>query len=434
MDPATVGLIGILVTVGLILLGINIGMVMFAVGLFGFGYIVNMNAAIGLFKTIPFAQATSFSVAVIPLFVLMGQFAFKSGMSSGLYDFSRKWFSGLPGPLAVATVAAAAGFSSICGSTTATTATMTSLALPEMKEAKYDNGLACGSIVAGGTLGVLIPPSTIFIMYGIMAEQSIGRLFCAGILPGILLACLYIMTIVIVCKARPGFAPGREHFSWLERLSSLKHLISVGLLFIAVIGGMFSGFFTANEAAAIGAFIALVFIMIYRKMSLKTLLTSLKETVLTSGMIFQVMLGAMVYNSFLTVSNLPINVAKWIISMDMNRYLVIALIFLIFLILGCCIDSIAMVLLTVPIFLPIITELGFSPICYGVMMVLAAEQGLMTPPVGMNVFIVSNMAKDIPIQKIFKGTLPFVAAIFACIVILIAFPQIALLLPGIIFG
>jgi tripartite ATP-independent transporter DctM subunit len=434
MNFMAVGLIGIAIMVTLILLGVNIGMAMFAIGFLGFAYVVDVKAAFSLFKTVPFSQAASFSLSVIPLVIVMGKFAFRSGLSDGLFDASRKWFSKMPGSLGIATIAAAAGFSAICGSTVATAATMTTIALPEMRKYGYDPGLATGTIVAGGTLGVLIPPSTVFILYGIVAEQSIGRLFAAGVVPGLLLALLYSLTVLLICKLRPGSAPPAQSFSWGERIRSIRGVGPVVLLFIAVIGGMFTGFFTANEAASIGAVIGLVFMAIRRKLTLRTLFTCLRDSISTTAMIFQVLLGAYVFNYFLSVTRLPTNLAEFVVNLNLNRYIVVLFIMVVFLVLGCIMDSIPIVLLTVPIFLPIIQELGFDPIWYGVLMVLASDQGLMTPPVGMNVYVVAGMAKDIPMQKIFAGTVPFVAAIFVCIVIAVFFPQLSLWLPTLIYG
>jgi tripartite ATP-independent transporter DctM subunit len=434
MDFFAVGLLGIAVMVGLILLGVNIGMSMFLVGFIGYAYCVDFKAAFSLFKTVPFSQAASFSLSVIPLFVLMGQFAFRSGITEGLFDAAAKWLNRLPGSLAVATVAAAAGFSAICGSTIATTATMTTVALPQMRKYGYDDGLSAGCIVAGGTLGVLIPPSTVFIVYGLVAEQSIGRLFASGIVPGLILALFYALTVVLCCKLRPGSAPKSESCTWRERLISVKGIGPVVVLFAAVIGGMFAGVFTANEAAAIGAVIGLAFMVLSRKLSPLSFKQSLTDSASTTAMIFQVLLGAYMFNYFLSVTRLPTMLAEFVGGLPINRYFIVLFIMFIFLMLGCIMDSLPIVLLTVPIFLPIIKALGFDPIWYGVLMVLASDQGLMTPPVGMNVYIVAGMAKDIPMQKVFSGTLPFVGAIFACIVLVVFFPQLALWLPDMLFG
>jgi tripartite ATP-independent transporter DctM subunit len=430
MSLFAIGLTGIVVMIALILLGVNIGMSMFLVGFIGYALCVDLGAAFAIFRTVPFTQAASFSLSVIPLFVLMGQFGFRSGITSGLFDAARKWFTWVPGSLSIATIVAAAGFSAICGSTLATTATFTTVAMPEMRKHGYDDGLAAGSIVAGGTLGVLIPPSTVFIVYGLVAEQSIGKLFASGIVPGLILALFYCITVVIICKRRPGVAPSHEHFTWRERLISVKGVGPIALLFIAVIGGMFAGVFTANEAAAIGAVIGLAFMVVMRRFNFTALKLCLLESANTTAMIFQVILGAYTFNAFMTVTGLPTMLAEFIGGLPINRYIIVVVIMLIFMVLGCIMDCLAIILLTVPIFLPMIEALGFDPIWYGVLMVLASDQGLMTPPVGMSVYILAGMVKDVPMQRIFAGTFPFVIAIFMCILVVIFFPQLSLWLPN----
>jgi tripartite ATP-independent transporter DctM subunit len=432
MELYLVGIIGIVIMVILLLLGVNIGMSMFLIGFIGYAYCIDLDVAFQLFMSVPFTQAASFSLSVIPLFVLMGQFAFRSGITTGLFDFAKKWGSKLPGSLAIATIIAAAFFSAICGSTIATTATFVTVALPEMRKAGYDDGLSTGSIVAGGTLGVLIPPSTVFIVYGLVAEESIGKLFASGIIPGILLAICYCAAVVLITKLHKGSTPANQVYSWKERLLSLKGIGPTAVLFIAVIGGMFLGVFTANEAAAIGAAIGLLFLVFNKTFSFRAVAQCLVDSLKTTAMIFQVILGAYVFNYFLTVTELPQFLAEWVGGLPINRYFIVIVIVLIFFVLGCIMDSLAIILLTVPIFLPIIKGLGFDPIWYGVLMVLAQDQGLMTPPVGLNVYIVSGMVRDIPMQKIFKGTMPFVAAIFFCILLVIFFPQLSLWLPSII--
>jgi tripartite ATP-independent transporter DctM subunit len=417
----------------MILQGVNIGMSMFIVGFAGYAIIVGPDAALNIFSTVPFTQAASFALSVIPLFVLMGQFCFSSGVTAGLFDFARKWGSKMPGSLAVATIIAAAFFSAICGSTIATTATFVTIAYPEMKKHGYNKGLATGAIVSGGTLGVLIPPSTVFIVYGLVAEESIGKLFAAGIVPGILLAVAYCVTVIIICVRHKDYAPYGESYPWRARFRSLLGVLPIAGLFIVVIGGMFKGFFTANEAAAIGAVVGLVFMFAYRKFTFASFKQCIKDGVSTTALIFQVLLGAYVFNYFLTVTGMPQVLAEWVGGLPVNRYVVICVIILIFFVLGCIMDSMAIILLTVPIFLPIVKALGFDPIWYGVLMVLAQNQGLMTPPVGLNVFICAGMLKgEVPMQKIFKGVVPFIVAIFIVIVVCIFFPQLSLWLPGLV--
>ena len=433
MSPITLSVIGIIVLIILLVMGMNIGICMMAVGFFGHLAVTqNPTASLVLFKTIPFTQATTYSFTVIPLFVLMGQLCFYSGMSSGLYDMCEKWLGTLKGGLAMATVAACAGFSAICGSTAATAATMGVVALPEMRRHGYADSLACGSIAAGGTLGILIPPSTGFIIYGIIAGESIGALFAAGIVPGIILAICYIISISVMVHVKPGLAPGKVHHSMKEKLVSLKGGIAMVILFVVVIGGIFGGLFTANEAAAIGAMLALLYLIFKRRFTIPVMIDCLRETVKTSGMIFLVLIGAYVFGSFLTITQMPQALASFVNTLDVNRYVVLLVILILYAIMGCLMDSLAMVMLTVPIFLPIMTGLGFDTVWYGVIMIMVMEMGLITPPVGMNVYIVAGVAKDVPLQKIFMGVAPMVVGMCVAILIVCAFPQVALWLPGLL--
>jgi tripartite ATP-independent transporter DctM subunit len=410
----------------------NIGVTMMAVGFVGFMIIRGLTPALGLFKTIPFDQSTTYSFAVIPLFVLMGQFAFHSGISADLFDFANKWLGGRRGGLAMATVMACALFSAICGSTAATAATMGVVALPEMRKAKYDDSLSTGSIAAGGTLGILIPPSTGFIIYGIIASQSIGKLFAAGIIPGIILATAYIVAISVRVHINPQLAPPTMHYSWREKFFALRGGLAMTLLFVVVIGGMFAGYFTANEASAVGALLGLLFLIFKRRFTWGVFVTCLRETVKTSAMVLLILIGAYIFGAFLAISRLPMTLAAFVGGLEVNRYLILAVIIVLYAILGCIMDSLAMVMLTVPIFLPIIIGLGFDPIWYGVIMIMVMEMGLITPPVGMNVYIVAGVAKDVPLSRIFRGTAPMVVAMAVVIVIVCAFPSLATWLPGIV--
>ena len=429
MSVLTIAIIGVIVLLLLLIMGMNIGICMMAVGFFGFWIVRGMNPALNLFKQIPFTQASTYSFTVIPLFVLMGNLCFYSGMSGDLYDCAHKWLGGLRGGLAMATVAACACFSAICGSTAATAATMGVVALPEMREHGYDDGLSCGSIAAGGTLGILIPPSTGFIIYGIVSGTSIGALFAAGILPGIVLALCYIISIAIVVKVKPEKAPGKMKFTMKEKLKALKGGCAMIVLFLIAIGGIFCGWFTANEAAAVGATAALIYLIARRRFTWKIFFSCLCDTVKTSGMIFLILIGAYVFGSFLTVTGLPKALANFVTGLDVSRYVVLAVIILIYAIMGCLMDSLAMVMLTVPIFLPIMLQLGFNDIWYGVLMIMVMEMGLITPPVGMNVYIVAGVAKDVPLQKIFAGVAPMVGGMFVAVIINCAWQDLALILP-----
>lgn len=442
MDALTIAILGVIVLLILLIMGMNIGICMMAVGFFGCLVVYlsrgmditpALNAALISLKKVPFTQATNYSFMVIPLFVLMGQLSYYSGMSSGLYDMTEKWLGGLRGGLAMATVVACALFGAICGSSAATAATMSVVCLPEMRKHGYEDGMACGSIAAGGTLGILIPPSTGFIIYGIVAGESIGALFAAGIFPGIVLALCYCLAIAFVVRRHPEYAPDKMHYTMKEKLASLKGGAAMVLLFVIVIGGMFAGFFTASEGSAIGAFLAFVWLLVSGNFTWKVFVQALRDTVRTSGQIFLILIGAYVFGSFLTVTNLPSALAAFVQSLDVSRYIILAIILVMYAIMGCLMDSLAMVMLTVPIFYPIMTALGFDGIWYGVIMVMVMEMGLITPPVGMNVYIVSGVAKEVPLQKIFRGTAPMVVAMVAAIVIIIVFPQIATFLPNLMY-
>lgn len=429
MDPVLVSVIGIGLLLLLLIMGMNIGVCMSAVGFLGYWYVRSFPAALALFKSIPFTQASNYSFTVIPLFVLMGQLCYYSGMSSDLFNMFQKLLGNLKGGLAMATVGACACFSAICGSTAATAATMGVVALPEMRKHGYDDGLSCGSIAAGGTLGILIPPSTGFIIFGIVAGESIGALFAAGIIPGIILALCYIISIAVVVKVKPEKAPGRIKYSAREKIASLKGGIAMVVLFVVVIGGIFIGFFTANQAAAVGALLGLLYLIFRRRFTWKILVDCLRDTLKTSGMIFLILIGAYIFGAFLTITQLPTVLAQFITTLQVSRYVILLVILVLYAVMGCFMDSLAMVMLTVPIFLPIMTSLGFNSVWYGVLMIMVMEMGLITPPVGMNVYIVSGVAKDVPLAKIFVGVAPMVVGMLVAVFIVCAFPEVALFLP-----
>lgn len=441
ISPMGLALIGIGVLLVLLALGMNIGISMFAVGFFGclaaysvkgLAWTQAVNASFIVFKKIPFTQATNYSFVVIPLFILMGQLCYYSGMSAGLYDMAHKLLGSLRGGLAMASVAACALFGAICGSSAATAATMGTVALPEMKKHGYDDGLSCASIAAGGTLGVLIPPSTTFILYGIVTGESVGKLFASGIIPGIIMAICFCITIAIVVHIKPEQAPGKMKFTVKEKIISLKGGIPMVILFAIVIGGILTGFFTAVEASAIGTVFSFIYLCIMRKFSFKVLLASLKETVKQSGMIFLILIGAYVFGSFLTVTQLPTTLAAFVEGLAVSRYVIVLVIILIYAVMGCFMDSLAMVMLTVPIFYPIMLALGFNGIWYGTIMVMVSQLGLITPPVGMSAYIIQGVAKTVPLQKIFKGLAPMVVAMIVSILIVLFIPQTALWLANMV--
>ena len=434
MSAEIVGVIGIVVLRLLIVLRLPIAYSMRLVGFLGVSLVVSPAAALNMVSTELFSNFSSYTLCVIPMFVWMGFIAYYSGVGTGLYTLVYRLIGHRPGGLAIATQGACAIFGAICGSNTATAATMGAIALPEMRKYKYDDSLSTASVAAAGALGILIPPSVIFIVYGAATEQSIGKLFISGIIPGILLMVLYMLTIFILVKINPEIAPAGQKFTFKEKIQALKGgLFEIIITFIISIGGLFAGYFSATEAGAIGAGSILLITLLRRQLKWDGFIKSLKDTTRTSAMIMLLVAGAMVFGRFIAVSRLPFEMANWAANLNLPPFMIMAVILIIYLILGCFIDALALVLLTVPIFYPVVVEvLGYNPIWFGVIVVLVVAMGVITPPVGMNVFIIKGVAKDVPLETIFKGVWPFVIAIFVCIALLIIFPQLATFLPGLI--
>lgn len=438
MDVITIGILGIVVFLILIFMGMNIGLALLMVGFVGYAVIINPKAAIAILRTDPATNASNYSFMVVPLFILMGNFAYHAGLSGGLYDCANKWLNKLPGSLGCATIAACAGFGAICGSNAATCATMGTIAVPEMRKYGYNDRLATGSVAMGGTLGILIPPSTPMIIYSIIAEASIGDMFIAGILPGIMMAILCIATIIIMVTTNKSLAPKGANYTWKERLVSLKGLIGVVVLFGVVLGGMFSGWFSVNQASAVGAFLALlimVIMMIIRgEFTWKAFWIKFKTAMWTSiqtfAMTFLIIIGADVFCKFLTISTIPTVLADYIGGLDVSKYVIILLMTIVYLFLGMIMDELPMIMLTVPIFWPIAQTLGFDVIWFGIYIILVMELGAIAPPVGLNCFIISGVAKDIPLSTIYKGALPFVITIFIGVALITIFPDIVMVLPN----
>jgi C4-dicarboxylate transporter DctM subunit len=432
MDPTTVGLIGLVILILLLFSRMPVGFVMALVGVIGFSYVVSLEGGLRLLAKDVFDIFGSYNLTVVPLFILMGQIAFHAGISRKLYDSAYTFLGHYPGGLAITTVGACAGFAAICGSTNAAAAAMASVALPEMKRFNYDDELATGTVAAGGSLGILIPPSVIFIVYGIMTEQSIGRLFLAGIVPGVLLSLLFILTIYIRVSMKPELGPRGPRTTLKEKIRSLSGIIDMLVIFILVMGGLFKGFFTPTEAGAAGAFITLVLAVGRRLISWKRFLMALMESISISCMVLVIVAGATIFGHFLAVSRIPYITADWVAGLPLQPWAIMGVIVLIYLIGGCFLDALAMILLTIPIFYPVTVSLGYDPIWFGVIIVLITQMGVITPPVGVNVYVVSGVAKAVPLEVIFKGALPFLIALLVCTIILISFPQVALFLPSLL--
>jgi tripartite ATP-independent transporter DctM subunit len=378
---------------------------------------------------------SSYSLSVIPMFVWMGYLAYHSGIGTDLYDFAYKMIGHWPGGLAVATQLACGMFGAVCGSNTATSATMGAIALPEMRKYKYDDSLSTSSIVAGGMMGMIIPPSVIFIVYGTSTEQSIGKLFLAGIIPGIIMLLLFICAILIKTAKNPALGPKGPKFSWKERINALRKGLGETLVIFAIsMGGLSLGWFTPTEAGAVGVGGVLLVSILRKRMSLKKLIDSLKSTTKTSAMIMLIIAGAMMFGRFMAVSRLPFELANWASSLSWPPFIVMGIIVLIYLILGIPIDGLAMILLTIPIFYPVVVgPLGYDPIWFGVIIVLVVALAEATPPVGMNFFIIKGVSQDIPLATIFKGIWPFLYCILILIALLMVFPSIATFLPNLVF-
>ena len=429
MSPLTIGIIGIFFLFLLLALRMQIGFSMALVGFLGFAVLSSLGSSFAIMGMEPFKIGASYSLTVIPLFILMGQFANHSKMGYEIYQTVYRWIGFLPGGLSMATIAACGGFAAISGSSLAAAATMGMVALPEMKRFKYDPALATGCVAAGGTLGILIPPSTVMIIYGILTEQPIATLFVAGVLPGLLLTLLFILAIYIMTKIKPAIGPPGPKFSMKERIYSLKDTWSIFALFLLVIGGLYTGWFTPSEAAGVGAFGAFVLTFIKKRLTWDTLKISLEQTVRTTAMVFLILIGAHILGYFLTISQIPDQLAIFASEWGLSRYAILAMIIFAYIIMGCFMEGLALMVLTIPIVYPMVLDLGFDPIWFGVIITLIMEMSLITPPVGINVFIISGVAKEVPMYVIFRGIIPFWIAMLVCVILLIIFPQLALWLP-----
>ncbi len=432
MTPTVIGIIGIVALFVLIFSKMPVGYLMAIIGMLGFASIVSLDAALSLMARDVFSVFSSYNLTVIPLFVFMGQIAFHSGISSRLFDAAYKFVGHIPGGLAIATIGACAAFSAICGSTNATAATMGAATLPEMKRYNYKPELATGVVAAGGSLGILIPPSVVFIVYGILTEQSIGKLFIAGILPGLLLSVLFVASILIWTRLRPELGPPGERATIREKMKSLSGLVETLIIFALVMGGLFKGIFTPTEAGGIGAFCTLAIALLRGNLDRKGFVQALFETTRIACMILVIVAGATIFSRFMAVTRIPFDIAGWITSFDLAPAMIMCFIILVYFVGGCFIDALALIMLTIPIFYPVVIELGYDPIWFGVVIVLVTQIGVITPPVGVNVYVVSGVARDVPLNTIFKGVVPMLIAMIIATLLLIPFPWIALYLPSLL--
>ena len=429
MSPTLVGILGLAGLFLLIFLRVPIGIALSIAGALGYWALSGLDPTLALLGSVPFEIAYNYDLSIIALFVLMGNFAMVSGMSRDLYDMARSLVGHWPGGLASATVVGCAGFAAVSGSSLASAVTMGRVALPEMKRHDYHPRLATGCVAAGGTLGILIPPSTGFIIYALLTEESIGQLFLAGVLPGILLTGLFMATIAILTRLNPAIGPRAPRLDWGERLRSVGRSLSlVGIVF-AVLGGIYFGVFTPVEAAAIGAFLTLVLTIVRRRLTLETLKFCILETVKTFAFVYLIVIGAFLFNPFLAVTQIPANLAAAMPGLDLSPIVILIVIVLGYIVLGTFLEGLAMMVLTLPIVFPLIKDMGYDPIWFGALLVVILEMSLISPPLGLNVFVVKGIAEGVPMGEIFRGIIPFWGAMLICAALLIAFPDIALILP-----
>jgi C4-dicarboxylate transporter DctM subunit len=429
-----VGVIGVVVLVLFFLSGMPVAFAMALIGFGGACYLSSVGAGFTLLAREFWQTFSTYTLSVIPMFVLMGSIAFNSGISTRLYATAYSFLGHLRGGLALATTAGCALFAAVCGSTAASAAAMGKVTLPEMKRYNYEQSLATGSVAAGGTLGILIPPSTGFIFYSILTGESVGRLFIAGIFPGINLTILFMIAVFIICRFNPKLGPAGARTPWKARVASLSGSIDMVLLFVLVMGGLFVGIFTPTEAGAVGAGGALILSLARRQMSWRRFADSLLETVAISSMVFVILAGAFVFGRFVAYTRITFELIEWLGVLPLSSYQIMWLIILLYMVGGCFMDFMALGALTIPILYPVILSLGFDGIWFGVISVLTAEMGVITPPVGMNVYVIKGVAPDVPINTIFRGVIPFVVAIMVCIAIQMHFTQIALFLPNLMMG
>jgi tripartite ATP-independent transporter DctM subunit len=431
MSEVVIGILGLATVLILFLTGIELGFAMAVVGFLGFSYIVSFKAGLNLLAKDIFDVFSSYGFTVIPLFVFMGQIAFNAGIAKRLYDSAYKFIGHIPGGLAMATVAGATAFKAICGSSPATAATFASVAVPEMDRYNYDKKLSTGIVATVGTLGVLIPPSVTLIVFGIITEQSIGKLFLAGLIPGLIVAFFFVLIIYGWCKINPALGPKGERSTWRERFASLPEVIWVVVVFLLVIGGLMKGFFTPTEAGSVGTFAVLLLSVAKKDLNFKGFIKSVSESLRTACMVLTLIAGSVILGHFLAVTKIPMIAADWIVGLPFHPYVIMVLISIIYQLGGSFIDDLAFMVLATPIFYPVIIKLGFDPIWFGMIICITVMIGVVIPPVAINVFVVKNITK-VPFGIIYKGVYPFLISLLVCGALLFLFPQLATFLPSVL--
>jgi tripartite ATP-independent transporter DctM subunit len=426
MTEASLGLLAMLI---LAFARVPLAIAMGLVGFVGLWWMRGMNPAMASVTSTVYESGFEYTLSVIPLFILMGNFVTRAGMSRELYRAAYTLVGHFRGGLGMATIMACAGFGSVCGSSIATAATMTKVAYPSMKEHGYSGQLAAGAITAGGTLGILIPPSTILVIYGLVTETSIGKLFAAGFIPGIMAVVMLCMTIAFLTWRNPELGPAAKRSSWGERLSAFKDVWAVGVLFVVVMGGIYGGVFTTTEGAGVGAFGAFLIALLRGSLTVKVTLGILTDSARTTGMLFMILVGALIFANFMNFTSMPNDLKNLVSGYNISPLTVMIFICAIYIILGAAMEELSIVLLTLPVFFPLVVSLGFDPVWFGIIIVLVVMIGLISPPVGMNMFVVRNMLPELSTMTVFKGVLPFVYTLIAVLALLVAFPEIALFLP-----
>ncbi len=426
----TEALIGFLAIFGLALLRFPLAFSMGLVGLVGIGITRGWVPAFASTAQVVYETGFAYTLSVIPLFILMGNFVARAGLAHELFHAAYTFIGHRRGGLAHATIAACAGFGAICGSSIATAATMSKVAYPSMKKLGYSDALSTGVIAAGGTLGIMIPPSTIMVIYGIITETHIGKLFAAGVIPGVLTAILMMIAVVLMTWHDPEHAPAGEKFTWAQRLQALRGIWGVLLLVVIVLGGIYGGFFTATEGAGMGAMGAFLFALARRALSWKTLLEVLVESARTTAMLFTLLIAATIFANFVNFTSMPMELKEWITHLGLSPLMIVGAMMVIYILLGTVMEELTMVLLTIPLFFPIVVELGFDPVWFGVLIVMVIQIGLISPPVGMNLFVINTLLPKVGLGSIFRGVWPQVLVLVITLAILLAFPGISLWLPS----
>jgi tripartite ATP-independent transporter DctM subunit len=433
MSPQAIGAIGVVILIGLTLLRVPLGAAMGLVGLVGYAAIDGWDKAFIVLGNTPYSLV-NYSFSVLPLFILMGTVATRSNMSQELFHAANAVFAGRRGALPMATIGACAGFSTISGSSLATAATFTQIAVPEMQRYGYDNRLATGSVAAGGTLGILIPPSVIMVIYALAAEESVPMLFAAGMIPGLILAFLFLAVVWVMVRLHPEWAPKCPRMPMGERLKAVLSMWKLVLLFGLAVGGIYTGWFSPTEAAGIASFAAIVIAFATRQLGWRGLYECVIETLRTTAMLMFIIVGAWIFAYFVVQTRLPVGLIDIIKHFDLAPWAVIMMILVFYIVLGCALDAVAIILVTVPVFLPVATAMGYDSVWYGILMVVVVEIGLITPPVGLNIFVMRAQLPEVPLATMFTGIAPFLVADGILIALLMLFPQIALWLPGILFS